>query len=50
MVTLDAPGWKSGRVDSTVLVLTPHDGDEYLIPMLGAVVGSATCARPPGRL
>jgi deazaflavin-dependent oxidoreductase (nitroreductase family) len=35
MVTLDVPGRKSGRINSTVLVLTPHGGEEYLISMLG---------------
>jgi deazaflavin-dependent oxidoreductase (nitroreductase family) len=35
MVTLEVPGRKSGRLTSTVLVLTRHAGEDYLVSMLG---------------
>lgn len=35
MVSLEVPGWKSGRPTSTVLVLARHEGSEYLVSMLG---------------
>jgi len=35
MVTLEVPGRKSGRTNSTVLVLASHEGNDYLVPMLG---------------
>ncbi len=35
MVTLDVPGRKSGRMTSTVLVIAHHEGDDYLVSMLG---------------
>jgi hypothetical protein len=48
MVTLDVPGRKSGRINSTVLVLTPHGGDEYLISMLGEGVDWVRNVRAAG--
>ncbi|MCC6386574.1 MAG: nitroreductase family deazaflavin-dependent oxidoreductase [Dehalococcoidia bacterium] len=35
MVSLEVPGWKSGRTHATVLVLLRFEGREYLVSMLG---------------
>ena len=35
MATLEVPGRKSGRPTSTVLVVAHHEGNEYLVSMLG---------------
>lgn len=35
METLEVPGRKSGRMTSTVLVVARHEGEEYLVSMLG---------------
>jgi deazaflavin-dependent oxidoreductase (nitroreductase family) len=35
METLEVPGRKSGRTTSTVLVVAHHEGEEYLVSMLG---------------
>jgi hypothetical protein len=34
-VTLDVPGWRSGRTISCPLVLVDYEGDRYLVSMLG---------------
>lgn len=38
METLEVPGRKSGKLTSTVLVVARHEGDEYLVSMLGDAV------------
>jgi hypothetical protein len=35
MVTLEVPGRTSGKITSTVLVLSHYEGREYLVSMLG---------------
>ncbi len=35
LLTLEVPGRRSGRLHSTVLVVTEHQGQRYLVSMLG---------------
>ena len=48
MVTLEVPGRKSGRINSTVLVLTHHRADDYLVSMLGEAVDWVRNVRAAG--
>lgn len=48
MVTLEVPGRKSGRMTSTVLVIAPYEGDDYLVSMLGEAVDWVRNARAAG--